>query len=250
MNYQRIVFLLFWGLFSTLNVVAQTQYDRIVLKDGSERQVVVYEVQKMDVKCEYPVGTGTIASISLKDIAKIVYVDGHEELFSVLDAEKKERPSSGNVFSKGSVLVNAEIGIPFSGISFYKVPPLLLRTEFGVADFGKAGALGVGATFGYDLYLLGTQGMSIKIPGYGVTGGIGYHFTPVPRLDLHARLGAGYVWRRAAINMAQQIEDYSKPIFQALAGVSYLFIPAFGLTLEAGWLDRGGVVLAGLSFRF
>lgn len=117
MNLLKFGLLLLSLAFMPLTLYGQVKCDRVFLTDGTEKQVFIVEVQKKSIKCEYPVGSGTISSIPLVDIAKIVYIDGHEEVFSTITIEerRKKEISSSVVSPDGPARVRLKNGTILNG---------------------------------------------------------------------------------------------------------------------------------------
>lgn len=120
-----------------------------------------------------------------------------------------------NTFSKGNFLVQSVIGIPTAKSGTCHVPPFGISAEYGVADFGFAGSLGVGASFEYSKYDFNWMIFEVIA---------GYHYFFNQNIEVHAKVGGGYY-------KCEWLGGFSRSIF---AGASYFFNDHIAVTVEAG----------------
>lgn len=130
-----------------------------------------------------------------------------------------------NTFSKGDHLLQASIGLPrFGGI-----PAFNIAFEHGVADFGRAGSLGVGGSFEF------TKNFGVDIALEAIAT---YHFFINDRFEVHAKLGAGC-----------KNNEYGLFSESAFVGITYYFGEHFAVQAETGYSYTTNI-RAGIAYKF
>lgn len=154
-----------------------------------------------------------------------------------------------NVLSKGTSI--ASLGVGFTTVSHGKLtfPPVAVMYEYGVADFGRPGSIGVGAYVGmYGSHYNDFYKYSYFYTPIGVRGA--YHFTIKNNWEVYggAVLGAEITsssWKVDSVKSSDTSVGFMYSIF---AGTRYMFTDSIGAFLELGY----GIAYAtvGISFKF
>lgn len=138
--------------------------------------------------------------------------------------------AQSNTLTKGDNLIQAMIGIPRIVVGM-QVPALNIAFEHGVADFGRAGSLGVGGSFELDK----SRYLPVDVVLEAI---VGYHYSINERFDVHAKLGMGYKNR-----------GYSHLSESAFVGITYYFGNHFAVIAETGY-SYTTYIRTGIAFRF
>lgn len=143
-----------------------------------------------------------------------------------------------NVLSKGSSIVSLGIGLPET--SALSLPLIAATYEYGVADFGLSGSVGVGASVG----IYGYADNGILITPIGVRGA--YHYTVKNNWEIYG--GAALGIELLTFDYLYGTDTDVDFMYQVFAGTRYMFSNSIGAFLEFGY----GVSYAtiGVSFKF
>ncbi len=165
-----------------------------------------------------------------------------------------------NVLYKGGMVANLGVGIPQMDEGYKPtLPPISASWEYGVAEFGRPGSIGVGAYVGFWGYkdeasISGLQSVAHKYFNTVIGARAAYHFTLVKGWEIYAGgvLGAKIKSEKLeADGVFTGSSDAEVEVgfgYQAFAGTRFLFSDSVGAFVEAGY----GVsyATAGLTFRF
>lgn len=166
-----------------------------------------------------------------------------------------------NVLYKGAMVANIGVGLAQIDNDYYTttLPPISASWEYGVAEFGRPGSIGVGAYAGFwgykdEVSVGGVQSVASKYFNtlIGVRGA--YHFTIVNGWEVYAGAVAGAQIQSAKVEadgLFSGSSDTDSEVdfgYQAFLGTRFLFSQTVGAFIEAGY----GVSYAtvGLTFRF
>lgn len=248
-------------------VMGQSVLDKLIFRDGSEQWADIISVQDKQFIIAQVKGEEKVSKIAKEKVAKVVFRDGREEVIPMpKDREKKEKrmrpeakpkpkrqvPPPQNIKNIGNEVffMNIGVGVPFSGLSLYKVPPIGGYAGLRICDVGANSFLTMGAGGEYAKMAFGSSGLYASISLLDVEAIIGLHHFLRPRLDLNIHAGVGYEKSQIAVSGDPSISG-SGLSYSAFAGIAYYFVSSVAFSLETGYSHVSGTgIRLGLSLKF
>lgn len=148
-----------------------------------------------------------------------------------------------NLLKKGTSLVNIGLGYNYYYMHHLTFPHVSGTYEYGIADFGKGGSIGVGGYLGLTGYKDGYYGSRMTEFIIGARGA--YHYTIIDnKFDVYGGLVLGY----AIYASRHSVSQSNKLAYDTFVGARYMFSENFGAFAEVGY----GIVLTsiGVSLKF